>query len=74
MRSFNGQKTVTGSWQEDLDSIIYVYEILEAICQTNEDENLKEIPIMLSTDTFLYYSSHAKPFQTYGDASNARRL
>lgn len=70
MRSFIGQNTFTGSWEEDLDSTISVYKTMSTICQLNEDKNIKAIPIMLSEYVFLYYSSHVMKYQTYGDATN----
>lgn len=73
MKAFKGKKPFTGSWEEDLDNCLGVFETLSDMCQITEAQMLRSIPIMLDGDALDYYSRIAASCATYGDAKSALR-
>ena len=68
MRAFGTKKRFSGSWDEDLDDTISIFETLSNICELSDEEKLKAIPIMLMGDAMSYFSNKAKTYDTYEDA------
>lgn len=67
MCSFTGKKLFPGSWEEDLDSIVSVYERLAKIFHVSDEDRLKAIPIMLSGDALIYCSANVRGCSTYDE-------
>lgn len=60
MRSFSDKETFSGFWEEDLDSMITVYETMARMLEVVELEKLKGFPVMLSRDELIYFSQRPK--------------
>lgn len=73
MRALIGKPSFSGSWEEDLDNCICVFDTLSTMCEMTETEKLKSVPIMLSGDALNYYASNSKNCKTYEEATQTLR-
>lgn len=54
-----------------MDSTISMYETMATLCEVTDDETLRAIPVVLSGEALIYYSTHVKQCKTYEDAISA---
>ena len=59
MRAFQGKQTFSGSWEEDLDCCINIFNTLAVMCEVSMEDKLKAIPVMLTGDALNYYANNA---------------
>lgn len=60
--------------EKDLDSIVSLYDTMARIFQASDENKLKAIPLVLSGDAFIYYSSNAQDCLAYDEAMSTPRL
>ena len=65
MRAFNSKSKFTGSWEEDLDTTIKIFNTMSNMCGLTEDEKVRSIPLMLDGDALSYFSSNHKDGDNY---------
>lgn len=68
MKSFIGKLTISGSWEEDLDNVLSIFNTLATMCKVAPDEKLKAIQIMQKGDALSYFSSKINLCATFDDA------
>lgn len=71
VRSFTGKSTFSRSWEEDLDSIISVFESMARMCLVTTEDKLNGSPIMLFDDALVYFSSNFQGYSAYNGATIA---
>lgn len=65
MREFIGKKTFSGSYSEDLDNTLSVFETMDEIFNITDEEKRKAIPIMLKGDDLSLFLQKAKRTSNY---------
>lgn len=65
MKAYHGKKTYGGQWSENLNKHLNIYETLALICEINNEEKLRGLPIMLSRHAFDNYSENSSAFESY---------
>lgn len=68
MKAFHGKPMFAGTWEEDLENVISVFNTLSTVCELSQEEKLKAVPIMLRDDVLNYYSSNYDRCDTFEDA------
>lgn len=74
MKSFVGKKALSGSWADDLESIVGVYHSMANLCEISAEDKLKAIQVVISGGTLTYYWSTVQGWLTYDEAVCAIRL
>lgn len=54
MKAFIGKPTFSGSWEEELENVINVYNTLALIFEVTEEDKLKAVQVMLKGDVLSY--------------------
>lgn len=73
MKAYVGKDAFGGSWDEDLDNHISVYETLSRMFQVTKEEMHQSIPVMLRGDALSFFSDKMKGCTSYDDAINTLR-
>lgn len=73
MKAMIGKTNFSGSWEEDLDTCISVFDTLVTMCQLSVEDNFKSIPIMLTGDALSYFSTHAQSRDKFDEVMNFLR-
>lgn len=73
MKAFIGQHKFSGKYEEDLDSVLKVFEALAEMCDPMSDEKRKAIPTMLQGNELHLFSKKGKDFITYEYATTLLR-
>lgn len=73
IKAFSSKETFSGAWEEDLDNSINIFETLAIMCELNEEEKLKSIPVMLRGDALSFYATNVKKSKSYDEAMNLLR-
>ena len=60
-KAFGNRKRFTGSWDEDITSILAMYDRLANMCELSKEEKLRAMPIILDGDALDYSSSKILP-------------
>lgn len=68
MRLFNAKNTFSGLREEDFDSTITVYKTKKSMCRVKINEKLNGIPVRLSGDALINYSSNVQGCSSYDEA------
>lgn len=74
MKSFAGKKTFSGFWEEDLDSIVSVFDTMGSMCEVGDKDKLKTILLILSAHALMHYTTNKQGCFTYDEAVSALRL
>ena len=73
MKAFQGKPTFSGSWEEDLDNCINIFNTLATMCEVTDADKLKAIPVMLKGDALNYYANNSSPCTHFDDAMSMLR-
>lgn len=73
MNAYIGQPTFSGSWEEDLDSSITVFNTMSNMCRVSERDKLQALPVMLLGDALKYFASDASRCGTFEEACDLLR-
>lgn len=57
MRAFVVRRAFEGNWNEDLNNSISVFYTLALVCQVNQEDKLKSMPVLLTGYALRYISS-----------------
>lgn len=68
IKSFTRRKKFSDAWKKFSKNTISLYEIMESMCQINNEVRLKAIPVLQSEDTLRYYSSNIHDCSNNADA------
>lgn len=73
MKAFKGKRIFSGSWEEDLNNVISVYDTFASMCGKNADEKLNAAPDILKGDALSYLSKHSSSCNSFYDAMSKLR-
>lgn len=73
IRAFVGKRAFTGSWVEDLNNIISIFEAVSKLSELDEVEQLKVAPFMLKGDSLNYLAKRSEGCRKYADAKKILR-
>lgn len=60
MREFVGKPTYSGILDEDLYNCISVFNALRTMCEVNDAEKIKSVPVMFTGYVLNYYANNVK--------------
>lgn len=55
----------SGSWDDDIDNCINIFNTLSTMCKLTPEEKLISIPIILWGESINYYSTHLEYFEDF---------
>lgn len=55
MRAFVGKDKFVGNWEENLYTFISIFETMNTMCEVDDDEKLKWVPLMLADDALKFF-------------------
>lgn len=68
MGYFVHQRSLTESWHEVSESTISVYKAIVTVGNITDEVDLRATPVILYSDTLIYYPSYIKQHSTGQDA------
>lgn len=73
MKAFVGKPTFSGSWEEDLDNCINVFNTLSSMSEISSEEKLKAVPVMLGGDALSFFANNSSTCESFQGAMELLR-
>jgi len=73
MKSYQGRKQYSGSWSDDLNSALELYDTLAHVCKLSEKEKAEAMPVMLRGDALSFFTLFVTREDSYQEITKKLR-
>lgn len=73
VKAFIGQSAYSGSYQENLEEVLDIYDELAEMCEVNPRQKRRAMAVILKGPARAYFARHGRTLETYEDAIDLLR-